>query len=194
MARPGRGPRVYASPSLRIRQELFGQALSQLETFVLTTGDEMRDRIIGALDTGCRRGEMLKIQNKHVDWRHRWIRILKEHSKTDVARVIPFEAGSRLEKVLRRRAFLGADAYVVGEATTGGYVASLKSAWGTLRLLASGQEVANGCRIGKHSPRSTFTGTTCDTRRCPASPTMASPFTSCSCSPATPASRRPSAT
>jgi integrase len=67
----------------------------------------MRDRIIGALDTGCRRGEMLKIQNKQVDWRHRWIRILKEHSKTEVARVIPFEAGSRLEKLLRRRAFSG---------------------------------------------------------------------------------------
>jgi hypothetical protein len=37
----------------------------------LTTGDETGDRIIGALDTGCRRGEMLKIQNKQVDWRHR---------------------------------------------------------------------------------------------------------------------------
>src|SRR5687767_5067085 len=98
--------------------------------------------IIGALDTGCRRGEMLKIQNKHVDWRHRWIRILKEHSKTDVARVIPFEAGSRLEKVLRRRAFLNPDAYVFGEATTGAYVGSLKSAWGTLRLLANGIEPA----------------------------------------------------
>lgn len=108
----------------------------------LTTGDEMRDRIIGALDTACRRGEMLKIQNKHVDWRHRWIRILKEHSKTDAARVIPFEAGSRLEKVLRRRAFLGPDAYVFGEATTGAYVASLRSAWGTLRLLANGIEPA----------------------------------------------------
>src|SRR2546426_1125762 len=66
----------------------------------------MRDRIIGALDTGCRRGEMMKIQNKHVDWRHRWIRILKEHSKSEVARVIPFEPGSRLEQLLRRRAFL----------------------------------------------------------------------------------------
>jgi len=41
---------------------------------------------------------MPKIQNQHVDWRYRWIRILKEHSKTEVARVIPFEAGSRLEK------------------------------------------------------------------------------------------------
>jgi len=104
----------------------------------LTTGDEMRDRIIGALDTGCRRGEMQKIQNKQVDWRHRWIRILKEHSKTEVARVIPFEVGSRLEKLLRRRAFLGPDAYVFGEATTGAYVASFKSAWETLLLLANG--------------------------------------------------------
>lgn len=84
----------------------------------VTTGDEMHDRIVSALDTGCRRGEMLKIQNKQVDWRHRWIRILKEHSKTDVARVIPFEAGSRLSKILRRRSFLGPDAYVFGEART----------------------------------------------------------------------------
>jgi integrase len=104
----------------------------------LTTGDEMRDRIIGALDTGCRRGEMMKIQNKHVDWRHRWIRILKEHSKTEVARVIPFEPGSRLEKLLRRRVFLGLDAYVFGEATTGAYVQTFSSAWETLRLLANG--------------------------------------------------------
>jgi len=84
----------------------------------LTTGDEMRDRIIGALDTGCRRGEMMKIQNNHVDWPHRWIRILKENSKTELARVIPFEPGSRLEKLLRRRTFLGPDAFVFGEATT----------------------------------------------------------------------------
>ena len=72
----------------------------------LTIGDEMRDRIIGALDTGCRRGEMMKIQNKHVDWRHRWIRILKENSKSEVARVILFEPGNRLEQLLRRRTFL----------------------------------------------------------------------------------------
>jgi integrase len=106
----------------------------------LTTGDEMRDRIIGALDTGCRRGEMMKIQNKDVDWRHRWIRILKENSKAEVARVIPFEPGSRLEKLLRRRAFLGPEAYVFGEATTGAYVGSFRSAWETLLLLANGIE------------------------------------------------------
>jgi len=98
----------------------------------LTTGDEMRDRIIGALDTGCRCGEMMKIQNRHIDWQHRWIRILKENSKTEVARVIPFERGSRLEEVLRRRAFLGPDAYVFGHAKTGEYVRSFRSAWETL--------------------------------------------------------------
>jgi integrase len=104
----------------------------------LTVGDEMRDRLIGALDTGCRRGEMMKIQNKHIDWRHRWIRILKEHSKTDVARVIPFEQGSRLERLLRRRVFLGPDAYVFGDATTGAHVTSSRSAWETLLLVANG--------------------------------------------------------
>ena len=116
----------------------------------LTTGDEMRDRIIGALDTGCRRGEMMKIQNRHVDWRHRWIRILKEHSKTEVARVIPFEQGSRLEKLLRRRVFLGLDAYVFGEATTGAYVNGFRSAWETLLLVANGippMRVGSGHRV-----------------------------------------------
>jgi len=119
----------------------------------LTTGDEMRDRIIGALDTGCRRGEMMKIQNKHVDWSHRWIRILKENSKSEVARVIPFEPGSRLEKLLRRRTFLGPDAFVFGEATTGGYVRTFKSAWETLLLLANGIEPTRTARGQRPSNR-----------------------------------------
>jgi integrase len=102
----------------------------------LTIGDEMRDRIIGGLDTGCRRGEMMKIQNKHVEWQHRWIRILKEHSKSEMARVVPFERSSRLEDVLRRRAFLGPDAYVFGHAKTGEYVGSFRSAWETLLLVS----------------------------------------------------------
>ena len=119
----------------------------------LTTGDEMRDRIIGALDTGCRRGEMMKIQNKHVDWQHRRIRILKEHSKGEVARVIPFEQGSRLEKLLRRRAFLGADAYVFGNATTGEHVSSFRSAWETLLLVANGLEPTRPGRSKRWSNR-----------------------------------------
>jgi len=121
----------------------------------LTTGDEMRDRIIGALDSGCRRGEMMKIQNKHIDWPHRWIRILKENSKSEVARVIPFEPGSRLEKLLRRRTFLGPDAFVFGDATTGGYVRTLRSAWETLLLLANAHSPAESMRQARarHSAR-----------------------------------------
>jgi hypothetical protein len=33
-------------------------------------GPSMHDRLIGALDTCCRQGEMLRIQNRHVDWEH----------------------------------------------------------------------------------------------------------------------------
>jgi hypothetical protein len=32
-------------------------------------GELLHDRIIGALDLCCRRGEMLSIQNKRVNWR-----------------------------------------------------------------------------------------------------------------------------
>ncbi len=119
----------------------------------LTTGDEMRDRIIGALDTGCRCGEMMKIQNKHVDWQHRWIRILKENSKSEVARVIPFDRGGRLEEVLRRRAFLGAEAYVFGHAKTGECVGSFRSAWETLLLLSHGIEPAARSRGNRRVER-----------------------------------------
>lgn len=68
---------------------------------------------------------------REVDWQHRWIRMLKENSKTEVARAIPFERGSRLEQVLKRRAFLGPDAYVFGHAKTDEYVSSFRSAWET---------------------------------------------------------------
>ena len=119
----------------------------------LTTGDEMRDRIIGALDTGCRRGEMMKIQNKHVDWEHRWVKILKENSKTNVARILPFERGSRLEEVLRRRTFLGPDAYVFGHAKTGDYVGSFRSAWETLLLVSAGVEPSAPARGKRRSDR-----------------------------------------
>ena len=38
-------------------------------------GSAMHDRIIGALDTCCRRGEMLRIQNRHIDWERHQIAI-----------------------------------------------------------------------------------------------------------------------
>src|SRR5206468_12335100 len=73
---------------------------------------------------------------------------------TEVARVIPFERGSRLEEVLRRRAFLGADAFVFGHSKTGECVGSFRSAWETLLLLSHGIEPAAPTRQAATGARS----------------------------------------
>ena len=44
-------------------------------------GAAMHDRIIGALETCCRQGEMLRIQNRHVDWERLQIGIAGRHAK-----------------------------------------------------------------------------------------------------------------
>ena len=54
-------------------------------------GVAMRDRIVAALETGCRLGEMLKIQNRHVIWSTHQISIPAEHAKDAESRRIPFE-------------------------------------------------------------------------------------------------------
>ena len=61
--------------------------------------------------------------------------------------------GSRLEEVLRRRAFVGADAYVFGHAKTGGSVSSFRSAWETLLLLSAGVEPSPRARGKRQSDR-----------------------------------------
>jgi integrase len=45
-------------------------------------GPAMHDRIIGALETCCRQGEMLRIQNRHVDWPQHQIVIPGANAKT----------------------------------------------------------------------------------------------------------------
>ena len=75
----------------------------------------MKARIIVALDTGMRRGEMLLIQNKHVLWPERLIRIVAPNAKSRNERRIPI-ATQRLTHVLEQRAFLGQQAYIVGDA------------------------------------------------------------------------------
>lgn len=66
---------------------------------------------------------------------------------------MPFERGSRLEEVLRRRPFLALDAYVLGHAKTGGYVRSFRSGWETLLLLSAGVELIPRARGKRHSNR-----------------------------------------
>jgi integrase len=99
----------------------------------------MRDRIIGALETACRLGEMLKIQNRHVLWDTHQISIPAAHAKDAEARRIPFEPNGRLAQILKRRRFLGPKASVFGGAT-GEYQGTIRTAWESLVLLAHGIE------------------------------------------------------
>lgn len=95
----------------------------------------MRDRIIGALETGCRLGEMLKIQNLHVLWSTHQISIPAEHAKDAESRRIPFEPKGRLAQLLNRRRFLGPKGYAFG-GPTGQYQGTIRTAWEWLVLLA----------------------------------------------------------
>lgn len=70
-------------------------------------GASMHDRIIGALETCCRRGEMLRIRNRHVDWELHQIAIPGAHAKDGENRRVPFDPHGRLSAVLKRRAALG---------------------------------------------------------------------------------------
>jgi integrase len=100
-------------------------------------GGPMRDRIIGAIETGCRLGEMLKIQNRHVLWDTHQVSIPAAHTKDAEARRIPFEPGGRLAQLLKRRRFLGPKAYVFG-GVSGEYQSTIRTAWDSIVLLANG--------------------------------------------------------
>jgi integrase len=102
-------------------------------------GPLLHDRIIGAIELCCRRGEMLRIQNRRVNWETYQIGIPGATAKDKENRRIPFNPHGRLAAILERRARLGSDAYVFGSAT-GVYQPELQTAWETLRLLAYGVE------------------------------------------------------
>lgn len=130
-------------------------------------GPLMHDRIIGALELCCRRGEMLLIQNKRVDWETLQIGIPGHTTKDKENRRIPFDPEGRLVAILRRRASLGPNAFVFGT-ESGEYQDNMQTAWDTcgcsrpvtrrvaVERVTAG--TASSCR------RSTCTGTTCATR------------------------------
>jgi integrase len=103
------------------------------------TGPLLHDRIIGALELCCRRGEMLLIQNRRVNWETCHIGIPGARAKDKENRRIPFNPDGRLAPVLKRRSTLGPDAFVFGS-ETGAYQPNIQTAWETLRLLAYGHE------------------------------------------------------
>jgi integrase len=108
-------------------------------------GPSMHDRLIGALETCCRQGEMLRIQNRHVDWERHQIAIPGHNAKDAENRRIPFDPHGRLTPVLKRRAALGPNAYVFGT-PTGEFQQSFKTAWEALLLVANGYDTK---RVGR---------------------------------------------
>jgi integrase len=125
-------------------KRLLDAALQQMNTAAHQyVGELLHDRIIGALELCCRRGEMLLIQNKRVNWDTCQIGIPGSTAKDRENRRIPFNPKGRLAAVLKRRTALGPDAFVFGS-TNGAYQPTIQTAWETLKLLANGIEPRAG--------------------------------------------------
>ena len=125
-------------------KRLLDMALVQMNTAEHQfAGLILHDRIVGALELCCRRGEMLLIQNKRVNWDTCQIGIPGVTAKDKENRRIPFNPKGRLAAILERRSALGAEAYVFGSAN-GTYQPNIQTAWETLRLLAYGIESKPG--------------------------------------------------
>jgi integrase len=108
----------------------------------------MHDRIIGAIETCCRQGEMLRIQNRHVDWERHQIAIPGAHAKDSENRRVPFDPQGRLAPILQRRARLKASAFVFG-GPDGDYQESFKTAWESLLLRANGHDATRAKKGGR---------------------------------------------
>lgn len=121
----------------------------------LWVGAAMHDRIIGALETCCRQGEMLRIQNRHVDWERHQLAIPGAHAKDSENRRLPFDPFGRLAPVLKRRCALGLHAFVFGD-PDGDYQASFRTAWESLLLRANGHDTTRnkrGARVDRQKLR-----------------------------------------
>ena len=107
-------------------------------------GNWMKDRIIGALDTGARRGELLLVQNNHIDWKHDLPRIFfpGENTKWGRERFIPVGT-TRLLEVVQRRRFLGSEAFVFGD-EQGSYVSGFRTAWEAVLAAAQVTDPSKG--------------------------------------------------
>jgi integrase len=115
----------------------------------------------------CRRGEMLLIQNRRVNWETCQIGIPGATTKDKENRRVPFNPDGRLAAVLKRRSTLGPDAFVFGS-ETGSYQPNIQTAWETLNCwrTATSRNRAARARPGTESnfSASTCAGTTCATR------------------------------
>src|SRR3954465_8376380 len=83
-------------------KRLLDTALHKMNDGVhMFAGELLHDRIIGALELCCRRGEMLLIQNKRVNWETHQIGIPGATTKDKENRRIPFNPNGRLRPTSR---------------------------------------------------------------------------------------------
>ncbi len=118
-------------------------------------GPAMHDRIIAALETCCRQGEMLRLQNRDIDWPQHQIVIRGANAKDAENRRIPFDPRGRLSPILRRRKDLGPTAFVFGS-PDGEFQESFKTAWESLVLVAYGHDTKRakpGARVAREMLR-----------------------------------------
>jgi integrase len=118
-------------------------------------GPAMHDRLIGAVETCCRQGEMLRLQNRDVDWAQHQIVVRGANAKDSENRRIPFDPHGRLAPILKRRAGLGPYAFVFGS-PDGKFQDSFKTAWESLLLLAHGHDTTRakpGARVDREKLR-----------------------------------------
>ena len=95
-------------------------------------GSDLYALVVAALETGCRRGELLSMQWHQVRWDQNLIFLPDDRTKTQTARVVPMSG--RLKSVLEMRRTnpngreFPPNAYVFGTAT-GDPIKSIKTAW-----------------------------------------------------------------
>lgn len=115
----------------------------------------MHDRLIGALETCSRQGEMLRIWNRHVDWERFQIAIPGANAKDSENRRVPFDPQGRLAPILKRRKSLGPAAFVFGGPESE-FQDSFKTAWESRLLRANGHDITRakkGARVGREKLR-----------------------------------------
>ena len=140
---------------LQEEQRLLATALEMNSASHRFVGPSMHDRIVGALETCCRQGEMLRIKNRHVDWEQHQIAIPGSNAKDAENRRIPFDPHGRLAPILKRRSALGPNAFVFGS-SSGEFLKSFKTAWESLLLLANGHDTKRakpGARVDRDKLR-----------------------------------------
>ena len=102
------------------------------ELLLQHAGDHLRSVIIAALETGCRRGELLSLQWRHVHLEEGVIRLDAENTKTKEARSVPITQRLRAVLEMRNTDLDGqpfrSDGYVFGN-EVGEPIGTVRTAW-----------------------------------------------------------------